>query len=411
VVLSADNKRVGEKIDSAMPTRRSSGRVWTGFTHSGRLIRGVASWLALLLVTAGMSAIPALASPESDYANAAAQAAKLQVQIAVNSQRADILDEQYQQAQRAVAAADQKITATKRQISVIEARAHRLRDLLGSRAAMLYIGAGNSDPIGVDATSFQQLGSMTQYANAAAAQDERLLDELSRTDAELNTQHDNLEGALATAQDQKRTAQNSRREVARVNASMQTLLDSTSANVRMLVTQIEQQALAAAAVAERAWLQRLAAQQEAARRKHAQGGDATSPAPGDDGAAPGDLPAPTVGAFAAVAYAQAQLGKPYVYAAAGPDAFDCSGLTMMAWAQGGVLMEHGSQAQYDSFPHVAILQLQPGDLVFFGTSGPTNHHVGIVVGPGIMIDAPHTGAYVELVSYYRSDLVLMGARP
>ena len=43
-------------------------------------------------------------------------------------------------------------------------------------------------------------------------------------------------------------------------------------------------------------------------------------------------------------------------------------------------------------------QLQPGDLVFFGTSGPTNHHVGIVVGPGIMIDAPHTGAYVRFVS-------------
>jgi cell wall-associated NlpC family hydrolase len=112
-----------------------------------------------------------------------------------------------------------------------------------------------------------------------------------------------------------------------------------------------------------------------------------------------------------VAYAQAQLGKPYIYAAAGPDAFDCSGLTMMAWALGGVSMSHGSQDQYNSFPHVPLDQLQPGDLVFFGESGPTNHHVGIVVGPGIMIDAPHTGAFVELVSYFRDDLVLMGARP
>jgi peptidoglycan DL-endopeptidase CwlO len=112
-----------------------------------------------------------------------------------------------------------------------------------------------------------------------------------------------------------------------------------------------------------------------------------------------------------LAYAYAQIGKPYVYAGAGPDSFDCSGLTMMAWLQGGVSMEHGSQAQYDAFPHVPLDQLEPGDLVFFGDSGPTNHHVGIVVGPGMMIDAPHTGAFVELVSYYWPDLVALGARP
>ena len=100
-----------------------------------------------------------------------------------------------------------------------------------------------------------------------------------------------------------------------------------------------------------------------------------------------------------------------MYVGAGPDVFDCSGLTMMAWAQSGVSMEHGSQSQYMSFPHVPIDQLQPGDLVFFGDTGPTNHHVGIVVGPGLMIDAPHTGVYVELVSYFRKDLVPMGARP
>ena len=141
---------------------------------------------------------------------------------------------------------------------------------------------------------------------------------------------------------------------------MQKVLDSTSANVKVLVAQIETQALAAAAAAERAWLLRLAAQ-EASRRAHAHDGDATAPAPGDVGAGPGNLPAPTLGALAAVAYARAQLGKPYVYAGVGPDAFDCSGLTMMAWAQGGVLMEHGSQAQYNAFPHVPIDQARQMD--------------------------------------------------
>ena len=74
-------------------------------------------------------------------------------------------------------------------------------------------------------------------------------------------------------------------------------------------------------------------------------------------------------------------------------------------------MAHGSQAQYMAFPHVPISELQPGDLVFFGSSGPANHHVGIVVGPGVMIDAPHTGSFVQQVSYYRSDLVPLGSRP
>jgi cell wall-associated NlpC family hydrolase len=195
---------------------------------------------------------------------------------------------------------------------------------------------------------------------------------------------------------------------------MQKLLDSTNANVKALAARMEREALAAAAAAERARLQRLAAKQAAERRAKSGGGGAgrsPSPDPGGIGAGPGEVAAPSAGAAAAVAYAQAQLGKPYVYAGVGPDSFDCSGLTMMAWLQGGVSMAHGSQAQYAAFPHVPIDMLQPGDLVFFGPSGPTNEHVGIVVGPGMMIDAPHTGAFVELVSYYRTNLVPMGARP
>jgi peptidoglycan DL-endopeptidase CwlO len=84
---------------------------------------------------------------------------------------------------------------------------------------------------------------------------------------------------------------------------------------------------------------------------------------------------------------------------------------MMAWAQGGVGMSHGSQSQWASFPKVPIPQLQPGDLVFFGSSGPSNHHVGIYIGGGTMIEAPHTGAYVRYASIYRPDLVSTGSRP
>ena len=79
-----------------------------------------------------------------------------------------------------------------------------------------------------------------------------------------------------------------------------------------------------------------------------------------------NLPAPSPRAAAAIAYAEAQLGKPYQYAASGPNTFDCSGLTMMAWAAAGVSMPHYSGAQYEGLPHVPLDQLEPGDLLFWG---------------------------------------------
>jgi cell wall-associated NlpC family hydrolase len=112
-----------------------------------------------------------------------------------------------------------------------------------------------------------------------------------------------------------------------------------------------------------------------------------------------DAPAPSAGAAAAVAYAKAQLGKPYRYAAAGPDEFDCSGLTMMAWAQAGVSMPHYSAAQGAMFPRVRDDELSPGDLVVYY---PDEHHVAIYVGDGMTIAATQTGDFVKLQPVFRS---------
>lgn len=105
-------------------------------------------------------------------------------------------------------------------------------------------------------------------------------------------------------------------------------------------------------------------------------------------------PPPASGDVAAViAFAQAQLGKPYQWAAAGPDSYDCSGLTMAAYATIGITLPHNAamQSTYGTrVPDQALLL--SGDLVFFG-SPP--HHVGLYVGNGQMIDAPHTGAFVR----------------
>jgi cell wall-associated NlpC family hydrolase len=101
-------------------------------------------------------------------------------------------------------------------------------------------------------------------------------------------------------------------------------------------------------------------------------------------------------AGAAVQYALAQNGDAYVYGAAGPDAFDCSGLTMMAWRQAGVNLPHSSQAQMSSGTPVSQSQLAPGDLVFYYQ--PVSH-VGLYIGNGQIVHAanPSSGVRIDPV--------------
>ncbi|HSF25970.1 MAG TPA: C40 family peptidase, partial [Actinomycetes bacterium] len=113
------------------------------------------------------------------------------------------------------------------------------------------------------------------------------------------------------------------------------------------------------------------------------------------------------GAAAAISYAREQIGKPYVWAAAGPDTFDCSGLTMRAWQAGGVSLPHYSVAQWDRVKTVDLDDLRAGDLVFFATSKTnpaTIYHVGLYIGGGQMIEAPYTGENVRISSIYRASL-------
>ena len=96
-------------------------------------------------------------------------------------------------------------------------------------------------------------------------------------------------------------------------------------------------------------------------------------------------------AGAAVSYALAQVGDAYVYGAAGPSAFDCSGLMMMAWAQAGVGLPHSSSAQMGSGSPVSQSALQPGDLVFYYS--PVSH-VGMYIGNGMIVHAANPGSGV-----------------
>lgn len=104
----------------------------------------------------------------------------------------------------------------------------------------------------------------------------------------------------------------------------------------------------------------------------------------------------------AVREAYRQLGKPYKWGAAGPDRFDCSGLTMWVWGKAGVSLPHQSRAQYAGGRKVAKSDLRPGDLTFYGSP---IHHVAIYVGGGKMISSPQTGDVVKLRNAMRDDYV------
>jgi cell wall-associated NlpC family hydrolase len=104
----------------------------------------------------------------------------------------------------------------------------------------------------------------------------------------------------------------------------------------------------------------------------------------------------------AIAYAKAQLGKPYRWGAAGPGTFDCSGLTLQAWARGGKYLPHYSVAQFAQSTRVSMADARAGDLLFWSSNGSPNgiHHVALYLGGGQFIEAPHTGANVRYNSIY-----------
>lgn len=107
----------------------------------------------------------------------------------------------------------------------------------------------------------------------------------------------------------------------------------------------------------------------------------------DTGSYTGEIPDIPGSAGKAVTFAFNQIGKPYGYGDAGPNSYDCSGLTQAAWAAAGKSLPHNAAAQYSATARISRSDLQPGDLVFYRGNG----HVAIYVGSGKIIDAPSAG--------------------
>ncbi|MGH8880741.1 MAG: NlpC/P60 family protein, partial [Stackebrandtia sp.] len=142
-----------------------------------------------------------------------------------------------------------------------------------------------------------------------------------------------------------------------------------------------------------------------------------SPAPKPPAPASSSPEAPRVddrresAALAAVTFARAQIGKPYVWGGNGNPGYDCSGLTTAAYAAAGIKLPRTAQTQYNHGPRLpAGAQLQPGDLLFFGTPRKI-HHVGIFLGDTSMINAPTFGQKVKIQDYRRLSDYAGAARP
>jgi cell wall-associated NlpC family hydrolase len=328
-----------------------------------------------------------------------AQAAQLQRQIDANGEQISALAEQYDGARLRLDEAKKNIVRVQSRLADAQSDTQRIGRMASRRAVALYMGAGGQSPFdSVDVGSVTEAGSRAQYAATTADRDSQMLDQLVASRQDLHSMEKSLETARGDAQKEVDALAANRRSIERANAQQHELLNQVKGEIGTLIAQEQARQAAAERAATAARLAQVqAAAQSAAAAPSSNGGGGGGPV-FDPGPIP-NTPAPSSGAAAAVAYAEAQLGKPYQYAATGPNSFDCSGLTMMAWAQGGVSMPHYSGAQGSIFPRVSDSALQPGDLSIYY---PDHHHVAIYVGGGMTIAATHTGDVIRLQPVFRS---------
>jgi len=347
----------------------------------------LASVVTIVLASAVTLPVTASASPLDEKQ---AQATRIQRAIDANGARIAALGERYNGARLAYEQAAAGIATARARYDAAQYEVDAKRRLVESRAVRLYTAAATTSPLAsVDVSDVNELGRRTKYSTIASESDQRAVESLQIAQEDLEQQRKLLEARQASARAERDAAAGAQREIEAANVAQQRLLGQVKGQIAQLV---EQQRRAREAA-------RLAAARAAAARPRpaparASGRALRSVDPGSVGGAIQGAPAPNARVAAVIAYARAQLGKPYVFATAGPDTFDCSGLTKMAWLQAGVSMAHFSGAQFNAFPHVALSDLQPGDLVFKGPGG--RDHVALYIGGGMQIAATHTGDFVRL---------------
>ncbi|MGV8968542.1 MAG: C40 family peptidase [Cellulomonas sp.] len=255
----------------------------------------------------------------------------------------------------------------------------------------------------------QQLAA-EQVAESARTAAQAEVDAAAAETASIHEQQSAMIAQLATLRNTSVALERQRQNGLQAEAEARAAASAKAAAQSRAATQARAESKARAA--REATRRRDAAAAEAKRQRELAANQPVTSAP-DPGPSPVfDAPVPPRGGTGAViAFAQAQIGEPYQWGAAGPGSWDCSGLTQMAWAQAGVYLSHYTGYQWSETRRVPLSDLRPGDLVFFGDSGPSSHHMGLYVGNDQMIEAPHAGALVRYASIWRSDILPYGGRP
>jgi peptidoglycan DL-endopeptidase CwlO len=290
----------------------------------------------------------ALGSPPPTLSQAQAQLTKLQSQL-------DQLDQQYDQVQQQLAATNQRLGVIDQQEAAYQQSFLAERDEIGRIAV----------------TAYEDGNINASLALFTSGNPQQILDQSSILLELSSTNQWQIRHLLTSARQLRAT---------------ETLATRTKASVVQLDNGL---------AAQKASMEKLVSQQQTlvAQLTPAQ---AATAQPGAGGSTSAKYTGPTsTQAEKAVAFAYDQLGCPYVYGGTGPcgDGYDCSGLTMTAWAYAGIAIPRTSEEQWAELPHVSTLE--PGDIMVFNGAG----HVGIYVGNNELIDAPHSGLDVELVSF------------
>ncbi|WUU82303.1 NlpC/P60 family protein [Streptomyces cellulosae] len=322
----------------------------------------------------------------------------------------------YRQAESATEkynAAKEKTTKQRKRVDTllddVAKRTQKLNDArseLGSYAAAQYrTGAGLPDTATfLLAKTPQDIFDQRQVLDRMTGRQKAAVDDYVTQQTETMKKRQEATESLRTLTETQGDLKTAKATVQKKLADARELLSKLTAEEKARLAAIEKRKQEEAA-RKAAELARQQAEQEQAREEAAQQDGGASEASGSGSTGSTETP-PADSSYGtkaekALAFARAQIGKPYVWGATGPGSYDCSGLTQAAWKAAGVSLPRTTYDQVNAGTTVPVSQAHPGDLVFFYDDVT---HVGIYIGNGMMIHAPKPGAYVREESiYYDGD--------
>jgi peptidoglycan DL-endopeptidase CwlO len=399
--------------------------------------KGVVVILAAL-TSAGLAVVPSAGADQ--LSNERAYAQELTTQIAALGVREAALGEQYDAGVVALQQANARVAAAAKALTSAKVSQRKTVVLLRQDAVQAYVGGGPALELAgpVALANLNQALLRQELEQTFASHETDALDSFQFAAAEEST----AQAALVVARnaDRQRLAglETDRQQVLAAQNNLVGVQQQVKGQIASLVAEIQREQELAAQQAEDARLARQKAAEQAAAEQAAAAAQAQAAAQQaaqevalqqqqqqeqqqaeqqaaqerQAAAIPADtssvtsvttttvpvesspVPSESSAAAEAVAAAESRVGDPYVWGAAGPTAFDCSGLVMWAYEQAGISLPHYSGAQFADTTQIPMSDLEPGDLVFPANPG---EHVAMYVGNGEIVQAPYTGADVQIV--------------